>query len=110
MKPGELASGVDDQGNVLGRSANSERDSEAHVVVKGKLVWGSRDGPRWNDLGFEGQNKRRCLRGAKCSVKNKKRERFEKCDWDQGIAFAGHKVKVGFHGVFEVKSFRWNIG
>jgi len=78
VEPGELAPCVDDHGHVLGRRADGERDGEAHVVVKGKLVWWSWDGPRWNRLGFEGQNKRRCLRGgehnangAKGSVKNK---------------------------------------
>ena len=62
MKPGELASCVDDHGNVLRRSPNSERDSEAHVVVERKLVWRSRNGPSWNYLSFEWQNKCRCLR------------------------------------------------
>jgi hypothetical protein len=38
VEPGELASCVDDHGHVLRRRAHRERDREAHVVVKGKLV------------------------------------------------------------------------
>ena len=105
VKLGELTSSVNDHGNVLRRSPNSERDSEAHVVVERKLVWRSRNGPSWNYLSFEWQNKCRCLRWRRtkcCSVEKKKRERFEKWDWEGIGIVARHKVKkkvVRFHGV-----------
>ena len=54
IKPRELASGVDDHRNVLGRRSDCDGDYETHIVMKWKLVWGFWEGPRWYFLGFDG--------------------------------------------------------
>lgn len=54
VKPRELASSVDDHGNVLWRRSHCDGDCEGDIVMKGKPVWGLWEGPRWNLLSFEG--------------------------------------------------------
>ena len=53
MKPAELAARIYDHGDILGRSADSEGDSETDIVAERKFVWRSRERARWDLLDFE---------------------------------------------------------